>query len=85
MKFQITGFRMEAAALLDHLQSISKEETSCTLVTSLGERVEVKFFLIAKYFYILIFSGPILLAGCHQPIFGVSAFPGKTSSQAPLL
>ena len=37
---------MAAPAMLDHLQAISKEETSCTLVTSLGERVEVKFILL---------------------------------------
>ena len=43
IKFQMTGFKMEAPEMLDHLQAISKEETSCTLVTSLGERVEVKF------------------------------------------
>ena len=41
--FQMT---MVAPAILDHLQAISKEETSCTLVTSLGERVEVKFILM---------------------------------------
>ena len=43
MKFQMTDFKMETPGMLDHLQAISKEETSCTLVTSLGERVEVKF------------------------------------------
>ena len=46
MKFQMTDFKMETPGMLDHLQAISKEETSCTLVTSLGERVEVKFILL---------------------------------------
>ena len=47
--FQMT---MAAPAMLDHLQAISKEETSCTLVTSLGERVEVKFILLLTDIFI---------------------------------
>ena len=42
-KFQITDYKMKAKEMLHHLQAISKEETSCTLITNLGERVEVKY------------------------------------------
>ena len=42
-KFQITDYKMKAKEMLHHLEAISKEETSCTLITSLGERVEVKY------------------------------------------
>ena len=33
-------------AMIQHLQAISKESPSCTLITSMGERVEVKFLLL---------------------------------------
>ena len=33
--------------MLGHLQNISKEATSCTLVSNKGERVEVQAFLLA--------------------------------------
>ena len=74
--FQMT---MAAPAILDHLQAISKEETSCTLVTSLGERVEVKFILILLMDNLSspIFPGAILPAGFHQPILGSSSLPGR--------
>ena len=42
-KFQIKDYKMKAKEMLHHLEAISKEETSCTLITSLGERVEVKY------------------------------------------
>ena len=70
--------------MLHHLQAISKEETSCTLITSLGERVEVKLILPADTFLSPIFSGAILLACCNQPILGISALPGKIPP-APVL
>ena len=39
-EFQILDLNMEGKEMLRHLQ-ISKEAASCTLVTSLGKRVEV--------------------------------------------
>ena len=70
---------MGAPVLLDHIQSISKETTSSTLlVTNLGERVEVGFFLLSDNFFISkCFVGAIFLAGRNQPILGVPALPGK--------
>ena len=92
--FEFSDFKMEAPAMLDHLQAIFKEETSCTLVTSLGERVEVKFILLlTDNFLSPIFSGAILPAGCHQPILGISSLQGRflsahlliSQKEAPLL
>ena len=33
-------------AMIQHLQAISREAPSCTLITSMGERVEVKLLLL---------------------------------------
>ena len=69
-----------AGLLLNYIQSISKEAPSCTLVTSLGERVEVMFFLLADFFLISnVCPGAIPLAGCNQPVFGISPLPGRFS------
>ena len=63
--FQMT---MAAPAMLDHLQAISKEETSCTLVTSLGERVEVKFILLlTDIFYLQYFQVQSFLLAAISP------------------
>ena len=78
LKFQIKDFKMEAPAMLDHLQAISKEETSCTLVTSLGERMEVKLIqLLIENLLSPIFPGAIFPAGCREPILGISTLPGR--------
>ena len=46
--FQKTVANMEAPgpAMIQHLQAISREAPSCTLITSMGERVEVKLLLL---------------------------------------
>ena len=33
-------------AMIQHLQAIAREAPSCTLITSMGERVEVKLLLL---------------------------------------
>ena len=80
-KFQITDLKMDGKGMVDHLQAISKEatSTSCTLVTSLGERVEVKFLMFMMKVSQLFkkdFSGAILLVSCNQPILGIPALSG---------
>ena len=82
-EFQMTDLKMEAPGVLDHLQALWKEETSCTLVTSLGERMEVKLIqLLMENLLSPIFPGAILLAGCHQSILGISSLPGRFPSSS---
>ena len=50
--FQIIGLKMDAPGLLNHLQNISKEETSCTLVSIGGEKMEVEFIFLCIFLLI---------------------------------
>ena len=52
MAFQIIGLKMDAPGILDHLQNISKEETSCTLVSIGGEKMEVEFIFLCIFLLI---------------------------------
>ena len=52
MAFQIMGLKMDAPGILNHLQNISKEETSCTLVSIGGEKMEVEFIFLCIFLLI---------------------------------
>ena len=73
MTFQIIGLKMDAPGILDHLQTISKVETSCTLVSIGGEKIEVEFIFLCISSLFLGSSTPI---GRRQPLLGVPALPG---------
>ena len=52
MAFQIIGLKMDAPGILTHLQNISKEKTSCTLVSIGGEKMEVEFIFLCIFLLI---------------------------------
>ena len=55
-KLQIWPFKMEGPVMLTHLQEISKEAATCTLISNTGERMEVKI-LAFSLFWIFLASG----------------------------
>ena len=67
---------MDAPGILDHLQTISKVETSCTLVSIGGEKIEVEFIFLCISSLFLGSSTPI---GRRQPLLGVPALSGVVS------
>ena len=50
--FQKSALKMERSAMVDHINTISKQATTCTLITNLGEKKEVgglNFFLMPEF------------------------------------
>ena len=68
---------MDAPGILNHLQNISKEETSCTLVSIGGEKMEVEFGSFCAFSSL--FLGPSIPIGRRQPLLGVPALSGVVS------
>ena len=65
--------------MVGHINTISKQATTCTLITNLGEKKEVgglNFFFFYQNFHFQIFPGPSPTFGRHQSLFGIFAFPG---------
>ena len=64
--------------MVDLINTISKQATTCTLITNLGEKKEVgglNFFLYQNL-HVQIHPGASPTSGRHQPLFGIFAFPG---------
>ena len=65
---------MEQNKMLVHMQAISKEATSCTLVANKGERIEVEIYVIFSlkclnlYFFMDIFHVQIFLFVVFLPL-----------------